>query len=431
MPIELPLEGAISSTDTSVLDIRSIVDKISALPRPFNPIAEALGHIQNGMDALQSKLRDASDGIFDELLVTGSGGVVAWAGSRDGYDGIWAKNIWIGGDDPPSAPFFSSGTDVVIGQNGSVAIWDLGGNEAGWLGVRVDSPQVITGATNATPIRVTTFGPHGYVNGDTVYISGVVGNTAANGYRIVKNSDATHFDLYDLSVAAVAGNGTYVSGGTSERYYAGLRTQTVAIGDSFTDYKLRAFADGSLRIQNAFIELRGSIGTITLDPNSGVQTFSTPSGNVYLTLSTGGTVLENVSGIDIGYIVVNNDEGGNFYIGDASTSKHVEISCGLSAFAASEGMDWDINGGKMDVQNGFWVNGTEVISPTRIVTAAGYKVGTDAGIDASQAVVSAVTVNPITINYLDHSSNPQSVTFDAVLGVTSATRTWVKGILKS
>ncbi len=78
--------------------------------------------------------------------------------------------------------------------------------------------MALAGARNATPVRAMSSGPDGYVDGDTVYISGVAGNTAAHGYRIVRNSDPTHFDLYDLNMAAVAGNGTYTGDGVSERY---------------------------------------------------------------------------------------------------------------------------------------------------------------------------------------------------------------------
>lgn len=67
----------------------------------------------------------------------------------------------------------------------------------------------ITGATNASPIVVTTASAHGLGTGQTVYISGVVGNTAANGSFSATVTSSTTFSL-DTST----GNGAYTSGGT-------------------------------------------------------------------------------------------------------------------------------------------------------------------------------------------------------------------------
>ena len=70
----------------------------------------------------------------------------------------------------------------------------------------------ITGATNATPIVVTS-AAHGFSNGDKVTISGVLGNTAANGTFLVAGKTTNTFELNTLAGANVAGTGTYTSGG--------------------------------------------------------------------------------------------------------------------------------------------------------------------------------------------------------------------------
>lgn len=71
----------------------------------------------------------------------------------------------------------------------------------------------ITGATNATPIVVSS-ASHGLANGERVVIAGVAGNTAANGVFLVANVAAGTFELTDpITGADVAGNGTYTSGG--------------------------------------------------------------------------------------------------------------------------------------------------------------------------------------------------------------------------
>lgn len=80
--------------------------------------------------------------------------------------------------------------------------------------VRATAPATltITGATNATPIEVTA-AAHGLVTGDNVVISGITGNTNANGYFRVTRTGANTFTLQHYSTGAdIAGNGAY--GGT-------------------------------------------------------------------------------------------------------------------------------------------------------------------------------------------------------------------------
>lgn len=68
---------------------------------------------------------------------------------------------------------------------------------------------VVSNATNATPIVVTT-ATHSYTTGQSVVINGVLGNTAANGtWRIIVLSATT------FSLVGSVGNGAWTSGGTS------------------------------------------------------------------------------------------------------------------------------------------------------------------------------------------------------------------------
>lgn len=72
----------------------------------------------------------------------------------------------------------------------------------------------VSDATNATPIVVTSAG-HGFKDNSVVLIQNVGGNTAANGVRLLKNVTTDTMELYDpITEAAIAGNGTYTSGGT-------------------------------------------------------------------------------------------------------------------------------------------------------------------------------------------------------------------------
>jgi hypothetical protein len=72
----------------------------------------------------------------------------------------------------------------------------------------------VSGTTNATPIVVTTSAPHGLATGDNVVISGVGGNTNANGTFLVTVLSSTTFSLQAVSGGNVAGNAAYTSGGT-------------------------------------------------------------------------------------------------------------------------------------------------------------------------------------------------------------------------
>ncbi len=91
----------------------------------------------------------------------------------------------------------------------------------------------ITGATNATPIVITSTA-HGLTTADIVTISGVGGNTAANGTFRITNTGADTFSLQSMAAQAnVAGSGAYTSGGTwYKANYAGTRATALTTQDS-------------------------------------------------------------------------------------------------------------------------------------------------------------------------------------------------------
>lgn len=96
------------------------------------------------------------------------------------------------------------------------------------------STAAITGATNATPIVITSNG-HGLSNNDMVAIASVGGNTAANGIWSVANVAANTFELEGST-----GSGAYTSGGTW--------------------YKLTATRATSLTLQDGVYVKSGSTG---------------------------------------------------------------------------------------------------------------------------------------------------------------------------
>ena len=100
--------------------------------------------------------------------------------------------------------FFGGGT-----SGGSGPITVTGPIQATTLRATAPAAITITGATNATPIVVTAVG-HGLVTGDNVSISGITGNTNANGYFKVTRLTADTFSLQNYSTGAdIAGNGAY------------------------------------------------------------------------------------------------------------------------------------------------------------------------------------------------------------------------------
>lgn len=80
----------------------------------------------------------------------------------------------------------------------------------GQAGTAVSGTASITAASNATPIVVTA--TNTFANGDLVTITGVGGNTGANGVWVIGSVSGSGFTLLGS-----VGNGVYTSGGTASR----------------------------------------------------------------------------------------------------------------------------------------------------------------------------------------------------------------------
>lgn len=106
--------------------------------------------------------------------------------------------------------------------HGSLTVSAGGGSQELLIGhgITLNTKLVITDATNATPIVVTSTA-HDLLNGDMVSISGVTGNTAANGDWIITNQAANTFELVALDGTTSVGNGAYISGGGVDSIYPG------------------------------------------------------------------------------------------------------------------------------------------------------------------------------------------------------------------
>lgn len=112
---------------------------------------------------------------------------------------------------------------------------DLSGTAERYLELNntgAEGTKTVSGATNATPIEITTSAAHSYSTGDEVVIAGVGGNTAANGRWIVTVTATDKFTLQDFAGNNVAGNGTKTTDGTSARWswfsYSAMSAKTTA-----------------------------------------------------------------------------------------------------------------------------------------------------------------------------------------------------------
>jgi len=91
-------------------------------------------------------------------------------------------------------------------------------------------PNLITNATNATPIVITTATPINVVDkfqllaSNQIAIRGVAGNTAANGLYYVNPISANDFELYQDSALTipVVGNGVYTGAGEVIKWFVSI-----------------------------------------------------------------------------------------------------------------------------------------------------------------------------------------------------------------
>lgn len=118
------------------------------------------------------------------------------------------------------------------------------------------SHLLVTGATNATPIVLTTDVPHGLATSDVVFVRNVGGTTAANATWTITSTGASTFSL-QTSV----GNGAYTAA-TGEVYLTDLllkkMSQIIRWGSGSSGGGNRAYGDD---IRACFVNTSGA-GTL-------------------------------------------------------------------------------------------------------------------------------------------------------------------------
>ncbi|MBI1956751.1 MAG: hypothetical protein HYS38_10185 [Acidobacteria bacterium] len=121
------------------------------------------------------------------------------------------------------------------------------GDPGGGLGVirrQLEAAKTITGATNATPIVITTSTAHGYTTGNRIFIENVGGNGAANGVWAITVLSPTTFSL-----TRSVGSGTYTSGGTAKKI-SGIEGQARIV--LYNDGSGIGFSDG-VNVEKAWL----------------------------------------------------------------------------------------------------------------------------------------------------------------------------------
>jgi hypothetical protein len=123
-----------------------------------------------------------------------------------------------------------------------------------------------TGVTNASPIVVTAAG-HNLQNGDFVYLTGIQGNTAANGGWSVTGVSGSNFSLYGS-----IGNGTYEAGsGTFAARGVGVGSEISRLNGLLVNTQMMTAYNGSTPYTISSGQAT-YVGTILIDATPGQVT---------------------------------------------------------------------------------------------------------------------------------------------------------------
>lgn len=189
---------------------------------------------------------------------------------------------------------------------------------------------LVTAATNASPIVVTTDITHGLSTGNVVLIKDVVGNTAANGFWKI-----TVIDTSTLSLNSSTGNGAYVSGGSVANYPTNITDATNATPIVVTTAGEHGFTTGDKVLVSSVggNTVANGIWTITV---TGVTTFSLDDSVGVAAYTSGGLVVRNSS------VVISDATNASPIV--ITTSAPHNLTTGDNVLIASVGGNTDANG---------------------------------------------------------------------------------------
>lgn len=256
-------------------------------------------------------------------------------------------------------------------NNPQISCLDFADAENAWLGLRQEATLAVGFASWTAPIIVTT-ATHGYATGDKVYITGVIGNTAANGVWTITVTSTTQFSLNGSS-----GNGTHTGGGTVARIFEGGWLKALRIGGSSAAApKITAFNDGSVLISGANFTLTSGAITIALSDSAitgiGVVGVNVrDSGGGYSAMTSGTFQLRNITDKSLVRLLTAAG-GGEIYVSDGSGSGGIDGVGSNVVIDASSGLGG--TDGRVKVRGDVYLtNGTAaddvIIEPGKTTTA--------------------------------------------------------------
>lgn len=143
---------------------------------------------------------------------------------------------------------------LIVQAGGTVLAMKTTQNAAGYVRGSDASPLTVTGASNATPIVITT-AANTLVDGQVVTVADVGGNTAANGTWVINQLTTTTFEL----VGSI-GNSAWTSGGTVQPTGVGLIGTGTSVPTVTLDGTIGAFDDYYVKIVVVHGGTRGTAG---------------------------------------------------------------------------------------------------------------------------------------------------------------------------
>jgi hypothetical protein len=198
-----------------------------------------------------------------------SNGAVCTTPSLSSLSRFWSMASYNSGSSGAPVAFFGTEHYMLKDQNPSVSavnslsLWGI--QPAAGVATAVvasSAPAIISGASNSTPILITA--SYSFPTGTVVSISGVLGNTAANGTFTVTNFSGTQFFLFGTS-----GNGSYVSGGV-----AGISGVLISNASNASPIVITApssFTTGTVVTISGVLGNAAANGTFTVTNISGTQ----------------------------------------------------------------------------------------------------------------------------------------------------------------
>ena len=268
-----------------------------------------------------------ADAVTDTLSISRGAGV-AWTGASAATDSFkidvnYNLEVPVGTTTLRLTDVHSVDQDIELHAGGNMTITRNHSGSITLASLMGGVSRVITSATQASPVVITTNTVHDFTEGTPVTIVDVVGMTQLNGneyYADVLTSNT--LALYEDDVLSVPLDGTgftaYTSGGVATGEYAGAKK----IND-LTDVKFNApnFADSIMLGYTTTGTLNNAHSNIFIGKDAG-KTVTSGNQNTVIGHKAGDSITDGTNNVLIGAFAGDSIQGGdgNIIIGDYSPS---------------------------------------------------------------------------------------------------------------